>query len=102
MKYELGSYIPDDGILHSHCRENLKSYINSLCWRRISVKLSGSAVVSCNYLEGLRKSTNMTQNIGHCGPDSNRGVAEQKRRAWPPDQPVTGNEHGGMLGAPGQ
>jgi hypothetical protein len=26
VKYELGFYIPDDGILHSHCRENLKSY----------------------------------------------------------------------------
>jgi hypothetical protein len=25
--YELGFYIPEDGILHSHCRENLKSYI---------------------------------------------------------------------------
>jgi hypothetical protein len=27
VKYELGLYIPDDGILHSHRRENLKSYI---------------------------------------------------------------------------
>jgi hypothetical protein len=27
VKYELGSYIPEDDILHSHCRENLKSYI---------------------------------------------------------------------------
>jgi hypothetical protein len=27
VKYELGFYIPEDGILHSHCRENLKSYI---------------------------------------------------------------------------
>jgi hypothetical protein len=26
VKYELGFYIPDDGILHSHRRENLKSY----------------------------------------------------------------------------
>jgi hypothetical protein len=26
MKYELGFYIPKDGILHSHCRENPKSY----------------------------------------------------------------------------
>jgi hypothetical protein len=24
--YELGFYIPEDGILHSHRRENLKSY----------------------------------------------------------------------------
>jgi hypothetical protein len=27
VKYELGSYIPEDDILHSHSRENLKSYI---------------------------------------------------------------------------
>jgi hypothetical protein len=26
VRYELGLYIPDDDILHSHCRENLKSY----------------------------------------------------------------------------
>jgi hypothetical protein len=29
VKYELGFYIPDDVILHSHRRENLKSYILS-------------------------------------------------------------------------
>jgi hypothetical protein len=27
VKYELGFYMPEDGILHGHCRENLKSYI---------------------------------------------------------------------------
>jgi hypothetical protein len=26
VKYELGFYIPEDDILHSHSRENLKSY----------------------------------------------------------------------------
>jgi hypothetical protein len=26
VKYELGFYIPEDGIRHSHRRENLKSY----------------------------------------------------------------------------
>jgi hypothetical protein len=26
VTYELSSYIPEDGILHSHRRENLKSY----------------------------------------------------------------------------
>jgi hypothetical protein len=26
VKYELGFYIPEDGILHSHRRENLTSY----------------------------------------------------------------------------
>jgi hypothetical protein len=28
VKYELGFYIPEDDILHSDCRENLKSYIS--------------------------------------------------------------------------
>jgi hypothetical protein len=27
VRYELGFYIPEDGILHSHRREYLKSYI---------------------------------------------------------------------------
>jgi hypothetical protein len=27
VRYELGFYITEDDILHSHCRENLKSYI---------------------------------------------------------------------------
>jgi hypothetical protein len=31
VKYKLGFYIPEDGILHSHCRENLKSYIKLCC-----------------------------------------------------------------------
>jgi hypothetical protein len=30
VKYELGFYIPEDDILHSHCRENLKSYYHSV------------------------------------------------------------------------
>jgi hypothetical protein len=29
VKYELGFYIPEDDILHSDRRENLKSYIGS-------------------------------------------------------------------------
>jgi hypothetical protein len=31
VKYELGSYIPEDDILHSHCRESPKSYNPSRC-----------------------------------------------------------------------
>jgi hypothetical protein len=27
VKYELGFYIPEDDILHSHCREDLRLYI---------------------------------------------------------------------------
>jgi hypothetical protein len=31
VRYELGFYIPEDDILHCHCRDNLKSYIYYLC-----------------------------------------------------------------------
>jgi hypothetical protein len=38
VMYELGFCIPEDGILHCHCREYLKSYIAltgwTLKWRR--------------------------------------------------------------------
>jgi hypothetical protein len=33
VKYELGFYIPEDAILHSHRRENLKSYNSSDMWK---------------------------------------------------------------------
>jgi hypothetical protein len=32
VKYKLGFYIPEDDILHSHRRENLKSYILNLSY----------------------------------------------------------------------
>jgi hypothetical protein len=32
VKYELGFYIPEDDVLHSHCRENFKSYIALTGW----------------------------------------------------------------------
>jgi hypothetical protein len=32
VKYELGLYITEDAILHSHRRENLKSYIALTGW----------------------------------------------------------------------
>jgi hypothetical protein len=32
VRYELGFYIPEDDILHSHSRENLKSYIPFINW----------------------------------------------------------------------
>jgi hypothetical protein len=32
VKYELGSYIPEDDILRSHHRENLKSYLALTGW----------------------------------------------------------------------
>jgi hypothetical protein len=32
VRYELGSYIQEDGILHSYSREDLKSYIALIDW----------------------------------------------------------------------
>jgi hypothetical protein len=32
VTYELSFYIPEDGILHSHRRENLNSYIALTGW----------------------------------------------------------------------
>jgi hypothetical protein len=32
VRYELGFYIPEDGILHSNRRENLNSYIALSDW----------------------------------------------------------------------
>jgi hypothetical protein len=32
VKYEMGFYIPEDTILHSHRRETLKSYIALTGW----------------------------------------------------------------------
>jgi hypothetical protein len=36
VRNELGFYIPKDGILHSHRRENLKSYVKEKMFLRIS------------------------------------------------------------------
>jgi hypothetical protein len=34
VRYELGSYIPEDGILHSHHSESLKAYTTLLTLQR--------------------------------------------------------------------
>jgi hypothetical protein len=39
VKYELGFYIPEDGILHSHRREDMKSY-NLLLWQLLIIHQS--------------------------------------------------------------
>jgi hypothetical protein len=36
VRYELGFYIPEDGILHSHRRENLKPYISIMFLRTLT------------------------------------------------------------------
>jgi hypothetical protein len=32
VRYEMGFHIPEDGILHSHRRDNLRSYIALTGW----------------------------------------------------------------------
>jgi hypothetical protein len=40
VRYELWLYIPEDDILHSHRRENLKSYIITSCWQQLDLHAS--------------------------------------------------------------
>jgi hypothetical protein len=55
VKYELGFYIPEDDILHSHCRENLKSYsVKTICKEVIVACLSTSTRLA----EGTKESSN--------------------------------------------
>jgi hypothetical protein len=42
VRYELGSYIPEDDILHNHRLENLKSYIDLKIFSRGPGIMSGS------------------------------------------------------------
>jgi hypothetical protein len=42
VKYELGFYIPADDILHSHRRENLKSYILRVYQNRVLKRIIGT------------------------------------------------------------
>jgi hypothetical protein len=46
VRYELGFYIPEDAIPHSHCREGLKSYIvlYTFCNFLVLLPLSVTAV----------------------------------------------------------
>jgi hypothetical protein len=55
VKYELGFYIPEDGILHSHRRENLRSYT---CTYVFVVHCMTSVNLVVNHEEeGIRKYT---------------------------------------------
>jgi hypothetical protein len=50
VKYELGFYIQEDDILHSHRRENLKSYIQATWSSKTSVLTTRRYTPTCNYL----------------------------------------------------
>jgi hypothetical protein len=55
VKYELGFYIPEDDILHSPRRENLKSYLNGSDDGIYDCELMGlwavAFVRNCKYIE---------------------------------------------------
>jgi hypothetical protein len=40
VKYELSSYTPENGILYSHRREHLRSYIGNTKFRKLDLFLS--------------------------------------------------------------
>jgi hypothetical protein len=48
VRYELGFYIPEDDILHSHRRENLKSYIMTVLFNAKYGKECTHAELSAN------------------------------------------------------
>jgi hypothetical protein len=48
VRYELGSYIPEDGIHHSRRRENLKSYI-------VKYKFRGSLGINIRTFDKFNK-----------------------------------------------
>jgi hypothetical protein len=62
VKYELGFYIPEDDILHSHCRESLNSYIHHLCSARpmFDVQIAGFSVTYTSYVH-------VNSNVMNCG-----------------------------------
>jgi hypothetical protein len=59
VKYELGSYIPEDAILHSHCRENLKSYRANKTFNRYNDEVPVNADIRV-YSLGVRSDLDMS------------------------------------------
>jgi hypothetical protein len=58
VRYELRSYIPEDGILHSHRRENLKSYTELISCSVIEIhfpRLFYKKSVLSNFLKELHE-----------------------------------------------
>jgi hypothetical protein len=49
VKYELGFYTPEDDILHSHRRENLKSYGTNVCFQEVVAQMLSTLII-CSML----------------------------------------------------
>jgi hypothetical protein len=54
VKYELGFYIPEDDILHSHCPESLKSYIISHCFSGLRIHCNAGAPSTGDVSRGMQ------------------------------------------------
>jgi hypothetical protein len=63
VRYELSFYIPEDSILHSHCRGNLKSYICSTLFPPALLVHAESAVYIWNALGKWRATYCINSNI---------------------------------------
>jgi hypothetical protein len=59
LRYELGFYIPEDGILHIHCRERLRSYKGVIC---LHLKSCGLSLRLTESLGVIKSVTPMTSN----------------------------------------
>jgi hypothetical protein len=57
VRYEIGFYIPEDDILHSHCRDNVKYYTAAVWAERQAVNHHAEASIA------LLNDSKITQNI---------------------------------------
>jgi hypothetical protein len=70
VKYELGFYIPEDDILHSHCRENFKSYIvpsfefqNSIIMKPVTDRYPVNVTRHASHCISIRQHEEFTSNL---------------------------------------
>jgi hypothetical protein len=74
VKYELGFYIPEGDILHSHRRENLKFYIftnapeeNTISYFSVKIKRNTKQIAGCTvyvkYIDSMQKQTNKLRSL---------------------------------------
>jgi hypothetical protein len=79
VKYELGFYTPEDGILHSHSRENLKSYNDDFNYGLI---ISSKPITTIPSLVFISKTAHETVIAGK--QTVTRNNADSNFRMWAP------------------
>jgi hypothetical protein len=91
VKYELGFYIPEDDILHSHRSENLKSYIALTDWtvgRRCNVfpvryELGFLSQKTTFFIVTAVKTSNLTRSDHSASkPDTSQLVKQKRHREY--------------------